>query len=114
MFLSEFLAGVQLLILLAMVPVVAMAQRTSRRRRSKQKTFFSLAILLTSVSLMCLLWILLSTSAAVSSDDLSYWIALLIPGAVVPLCLWTTWRAMDKRPTRSRSSPSGYDGRGRF
>lgn len=110
MFLSQFLALVQLLILVAMVPIVLGAQRTSRRRRSRQKTYFAMAVLLTSLSLLCVLWMTLTTSSAISGEHLSYWIALLIPGAVIPLCLWTIWRAMDKRSSKPRELPARDEG----
>lgn len=108
MFLNQFLAGIQLLILLAMVPVVLMAQRTSRRRRTKQKTYFSMAILLTTMSMLCLLWIVLASSSVGAEDDVSYWVALLIPAVMMALCVWTTWRTLDKRSKRSRSGPLVY------
>lgn len=114
MYLSQFLAIVQLLILVAMVPVVMMAKRTSRRRRSRQKTFFSMAVMLTGLSLLGLLWILLATSEAVSGEDLAYWIAMLIPGAVLPLCVWTIWRTLDKRPLKAQASRARYNGQSRL
>lgn len=108
MYLSQAIAAFQLLLLLAMVPVVLMAQRTSRRRRSKQKTYFSMAILLTTMSMLGLLWIVLSSAALVTEDDVSYWVALLIPAVMMALCVWITWRALDKHSGRSKDSPSEY------
>jgi cytochrome bd-type quinol oxidase subunit 2 len=106
MVISSLLVVVQLVIIFAMLPVTLLAYRTSRRQRSRQKTYLAMVIGLMLLSLLCVLWLVLATKPSRNIADMSYWLALSLPIVAVVLCLWTTRRVLDKGPRRRSSRHS--------
>lgn len=106
MVISSLLVIVQLFIVFAMLPVVLMAHRTSRRQRGHQKAFLAMAVGLLVMAFLGVLWLVLATRPSRSIADMSYWLALALPVLTLVLCLWTLRRALDKGPRHSKPRPT--------
>jgi cytochrome bd-type quinol oxidase subunit 2 len=104
MVISSLLVVAQLVIIFAMLLVTLMAYRTSRRQRSRQKSYLAMALGLMMLSLLGLLWLVLATKPSRSIADMSYWLALSLPAVPLVLCLWTVRRVFDKGRRRRSGS----------
>lgn len=86
-----FLIGVQVLLLMAALPLLATSLRTSRSHVSRHTGFMVAAMLLVVLALIAAL-----TSLGVASEayDFDYALAFTPPAFTFVLCLWVIWRAV--------------------
>lgn len=100
---DTLLIGLQLLLLMAALPLLATSLRTSRARRSRHAGFLAIALLL---SMLSLIGALLSVANAIEDARVDHAMLFTPPAFTIALCAWVVWRALSsaERPRISRQA----------
>ena len=103
-----FIFAIQVLILIAALPVCALSFATSRGRVSQHRTAMAMGI---SLAFLALMGLLTSLAMAVTNIDTVDWLELGPPILTFVLCGLTVWRASGKirghrRRRAARGAPS--------
>jgi len=102
MSITGILSALQLLVLLATLPIFIVSRRTSRGRTSQQRSYLAVAAVL---GLLALLGVLITWPAIVESTDADYWLVLGPPAVTLVLCLLIVRRSLEAGPASKRSLP---------
>ncbi len=98
---NGFILALQLLLLLAAVPIAVLSYRTSLRRQSKQNGYMAMAVVMSCVAFLgALLTIVLS----VALDDHLEVAELGIPASTIILCGLAIYRSTKADRKRAQSS----------
>ncbi len=104
---SHALIAVQILLLIAALPLLASSLRTSRSRRGRHSSFMALA---TVLALFAVIGMLLGV--ALSADDIHFDHAMVFtpPVFTLAMCGWVLWRAISaanrRRDERRQPDPA--------